>query len=122
MKSKSINFIIPLVVYPLDLMVSLGETDKQLKKALAKTQTEWDDNMTITGTGRFIMNDDWTSIIRTKVFPETPAHFGILQHEIFHAVTNMLDRIGMKFIPLKSDEAYSYLIEYLTVQIYTKML
>ena len=42
MKSKSKNFIIPLVVYPFDVMVSLGETDEQLKKALSKYNVEWE--------------------------------------------------------------------------------
>ncbi len=118
---KSKNFIIPLVIYPLDVMVSLGETDNQLKDSLSKTETEWDDNMTITGTGRFVMNDDWTSIIRTKVYPITTEHYGILQHEIFHAVMVMLDRVGMKFVILKSDEAYAYLIQYLTTKIYEQL-
>lgn len=33
MKKKSLNFIVPLVIYPFDVMVSIAETEGQLEKA-----------------------------------------------------------------------------------------
>ncbi len=121
MKSKSKNFIIPLVVYPFDVMVSLGETDEQLKKALSKYNVEWETFMECEGVGRFILTSKNQSIIRTKNYPKNPDDYGHLQHEIFHIVTHILGRIGMRFILLKSDEAYSYLVGYLTTEIYKKI-
>lgn len=121
MKPKSNNFIIPLVVYPFDVMVSLGETDEQLKSKLKPFGVSWSDDMQCIGIGRFCMNEKNQSIIRLKHYPKTPQDFGCLQHEIFHCVTHLLNRMGMKLILLKSDEAYAYLVGYLTEQIYNKI-
>lgn len=115
------NFIVPLVVFPFDVMVSLGETDEQIKKALGKFDIEWKDEMQCFGQGRFFMTENNQSVIRTKVFPTSCEDYGHLQHEIFHSVTMLLDRIGMVFKPLESDECYAYLIGYLTTEIYKKI-
>jgi len=121
MKSKSKNFIIPLVVYPFDVMVSLGETDDQLKNVLTKLNVEWEDLMKCEGKGRFIMNGKNQSIIRTSFYPKTCEDYGHLQHEIFHAITFIMSRVGMKLKLLQNDEAYAYLICYLTTEIYKKI-
>lgn len=115
------NFVISLVVYPFDVMVSLGESDEELRRSLKKVDTEWEDNMQCTGIGRFYMNDRNQSIIRLSVYPKSNEDYGTLSHEIFHAVTHILDRIGMRLILLKSDEAYAYLTGYLTTEIYKKI-
>ncbi len=120
-KQKSLNFIIPLVVYPFDLMVSLGQTNEQLKNSLSKKDVDWEDNMKIIGRGLFYMNAKNQSILRLDVIPKTPEEYGFLQHEVFHAVTHILNRTGMKMVLMKSDEAYSYLIQYLTSEIYKKL-
>lgn len=121
MKIKSVNFIVPLVVYPFDVMVSFGQTDDELKKSLSKVGGEWDDTMECIGEGRFCMNGKNQSLIRLKNYPTTCEQYGSLQHEIFHAVTRILDRTGLKFKLFISDEAYSYLIGYLTTEIYKKI-
>ena len=118
---KSINFILPLVIYPLDIMVSIAQTDCELRKELIKCGSVWNDIMKCLGDGLYVMTPSNQSLIRIKKYPITPREYGILQHEIFHAVTNIMHRIGMKFIILKSDEAYAYLVQYITEAIYTKM-
>jgi hypothetical protein len=118
MKKKKLNFIIPLIIYPFDVMVSLGQSDKALKADLLKYDIEWDDNIKCVGKGRFVLFFTNQSLIRLSIYPKTFEDYGALQHEVFHCVTMVLDRIGMKFIPRKSDEAYSYLIGYLTTEIY----
>lgn len=119
--SKKANFIIPLVIYPFTIMISLGQTDNELKKSLKKIDNEWDDIMIMDGIGKFCMNKYNQSLIRLWNYPTTCEEYGSLQHEIFHAVTFIFDRIGLKFSLLKSDEAYSYLIGYLTTEIYKKL-
>lgn len=119
MRSK--NFIIPLVVYPFDVMVSLGQTDYELKKALKKFNCEWDDNMICAGAGRFYLNNNNQALIRIWNYPETNEDCGTLSHEIFHIVTHILNRIGMQFKLGTSDEAYSYLVGFLTKEIYNKI-
>lgn len=124
MKHKSLNFIIPLVVYPFDVMVSMGQTDEQLEKILDKylieapdTTWKWHNE---TAQGRFCILSSNQGLIKLRNIPETPVQYGYLQHEIFHYVTHILDRIGMKLILMKSDEAYAYMIGYLTEEIYKR--
>ncbi len=52
--------------------------------------------------------------------PDPEAH-GILAHEIMHATFAILRRSGMKFSQ-KSEEAYTYLAEWITEKIYRKIL
>ena len=120
MKSK--NFIIPLVVYPFDVMVSLNQTDKQLKKELDRFENcEWDDDMKCPGVGRAIITNKNHSIIRLRNYPTTNVDYSHLQHEIFHIVTFVMEKIGLKLCLLKSDEAYAYLIQHLTKEIYDRI-
>jgi hypothetical protein len=62
-----------------------------------------------------------TSILRLRCLPETPEDFGRLAHEVFHIASFVLDRVGMKLKVMASDEAYAYLISYLTEEIYKKI-
>lgn len=124
-KAKSLNFIIPLVIYPFDVMVSVGESEDQLEKTLdkyldAKKEIVWRWHNE-TAVGRFCMFSSNQGLIRLRKLPATPEDYGNLQHEIFHYVTHILDRIGMKLVLMKSDEAYSYMIGYLTKEIYKRL-
>jgi hypothetical protein len=121
MKKKKLNFIIPLIIYPFDVMVSLGQSDKELESELLKYDIEWDDIIKCIGKGRFVLFPNNQSLIRLSICPKTNEDYGVLHHEIFHCTTMILDRIGMKFILQKSDEAYAYLIGYLTTEIYKKI-
>ena len=119
-KMKSHNFIIPLVVYPFDVMVSIGQTDQELKKILKKHGVNTKSGLWKygkNGVGRAVVFETNQTLIRLPRVPKTPKELGSLNHEIFHAVTFIMHRIGMKLIVCKSDEAYAYLIGYLTEQI-----
>lgn len=118
---KSLNFVIPLQVYPFDVMVSMGQTEDQLKRSLKKYNLTYSEGMKLAGTGKYLINDTNQSLIRTLRVPRFPEDYATLQHEIFHAVTYVLDRMGMKLVLRKSDEAYSYLVGYLTEQIYKRL-
>lgn len=121
-KNKKLNLIVPLIVYPFDVMFSFNETDRELKKHLKNYKIEVNDiTLSFTERGRTTMFEGNQTIIRLKSFPTNSEDYGYLAHEIFHAVTIIMDRIGMKFNPFKSDEAYAYLIGYLTQKIYEKL-
>lgn len=124
-KNKSINFIVPLVLYPFDVMVSMGQTDDELEKIFDKYLIKADDITwrwhNETAQGRFCILSSNQGLIKLRKIPQTPEEYGFLQHEIFHYVTHILDRIGMKLILMKSDEAYAYMIGYLTKIIYEKI-
>lgn len=126
MKTKSLNFIVPLVVYPFDVMVSVGETNEQIDKHFKKYNLTAEDVSLATITsptvkGRTVMLSTNQTLIRITEMPKTSRDYANLQHEIFHAVTFVMDRIGMKLVLMESDEAYAYLISYLTEKIYQKI-
>lgn len=117
---KSLNKIIPLVIYPFDVMVSFGESDEQLAKVLNKhgfDLTDVDIAHKEGREGRCTMLHSGQTVLRLYKYPKTPVQYGYLQHEIFHAVEFVMERIGMKLCR-KSDEAYAYLIQYLTTEIH----
>lgn len=122
-KVKSFNVIIPLVVYPFDVMVSAGQTDKELCKELSgkgidveKERELWE-LASPTAPGRTAMFSSGQTLLRLRHFPDTSFDYGCLAHEVFHVVTFIMWKIGMKFKVMKSDEAYAYLVGYLTEQI-----
>lgn len=119
------NFIVSLVVYPYDVMVSIGETDKQLKKRL-ENYAIYDNNIWRYSSPNkcaksAIFSGD-QCLIRIKEKPVSPNDFGNLQHEIFHVVTFVMQRVGMDLKIKVSDEAYAYLIGYITKVVYEKIL
>lgn len=128
-KAKPINFIISLEVYPFDVMVSIGQTDKQLAESLKPydngRMTERDYELckytSDTCLGRAAMFSTNSSILRTRQIPKTANDFGNMAHEVFHVVTFVMHQIGMKLVVMKSDEAYAYLIGYLTENIYKEL-
>lgn len=115
------NHIIKIHLYPFDVMLSMGETDEELKKSLELCNLEfkkkdhgWKRESNAAYAFMFPMGQ---SLIRLRHKPETNIDFGHLQHEIFHVVTFITHRMGIKFTS-SSDECYAYMIEYLTKEIY----
>lgn len=120
------NFIIPLVIYPFDMMFSLGQTDKQLRKTLEKVlhkdafEVAYSDEFlsglnpetTKAGKTLFINGHRQTIIILGK-HPEN----GVVAHEIFHAVEMIMRYLKMP-LTTENDEAYAYLIGYITDEFY----
>ncbi len=128
---KRLNKIIPIGLYPFDLMISFNESDKAVKKALKKFNitpknatetTVFDMDKSKKKTGRMVMFIGKQSIIRLNFMPKLtdPFEMGLLQHEIFHTVGFFMSEIQT---PLVDDthEAYAYLIQYLTKKIYTEL-
>lgn len=119
-KSKSLNIIIPLIVYPFDVMVSIAESDDVLFDKL-KTKgidiTGIDFSHSSSQKGRTIIFRSNQTLIRIYKLGETPEFYGTLAHEIFHAVEFIAEKIGLKLTD-DSDEAYAYLIGYITTEIY----
>lgn len=122
---KSKNFIISLDIYPFDVMISVGEDNKTLFKRLIKcgineNEAKLADYENI-GDARYCLFSTGQSLLRIKSFPKSSKDYGILQHEIFHVASAILYRIGMKLKINTSDEAYAYLIQFLTEKIYSNI-
>jgi len=122
--SKSYNFIVPLVIYDFDIMFSVGESNYQIYKAVEQRLKDedfkifQDDEMLFkmpeTTNGRTVHNlIGGQTIIRLRSKPKNPQGYSVLAHEIFHAVDFIMRHIGITLSP-DSDEAYAYLIGYVT--------
>lgn len=125
MKGK--NFIIPLAIYPFDVMFSAAESDDILFEKLRKTLPVEHHNqiaeyakLKVGGQGRYVMFPNGASLIRLKRLPESAEDKGSLAHEIFHCVEFLMDRIRVKH-KISSSETWAYLIGYLTREIYKKL-
>lgn len=121
------NFIIHLVIYPFDVMVSVDETDAQLVKKLYRFGYKKEDiesllHMPYSTRGRCEILPGNQVVIRFKKQPKLAEQVGVIAHEVFHAVTFILERINIPLDLNTSDEAYAYLIGYLTEEIYRKMV
>lgn len=117
------NFIIPYIIYPFDLMVSFGQNDWQIEQLLKEHNVtyegaEW--QMVQFGNGRCCMFTSGQTLLRLPKKPKTNSDYATLQHEIFHAVEFLFHRIGIKH-SIDCGEAYAYLIGYITEEIYKRL-
>ena len=57
------------------------------------------------------------AIIYGKDFKHINSEYATISHEIFHAVSHVLRNVGIEHTP-DTEEAYAYIIEYLTQEIF----
>lgn len=126
-KEPPAQFIVTMGGYDFDVFVSFGRSLDEVKKTLAAlvdlTDSDTDaltDASKGTLRGRTVMLDDGPLVIAIGEWADEPVHHGWLAHEIFHAVTFLFHRIGMR-LSRKSDEAYAYAIDDLTRRIYEEL-
>lgn len=123
---KKIHFIIPLIIYPFDVVVIMNHTNKEVRKILKKSTHLNDEDIELamfkneTVRGRAALFSNNQTMIRLKNIPSNTKDYGVLQHEIYHVVNYIMNNIGMKLKIGTSDEAYAYLTGYLTEKIYDK--
>lgn len=122
---KSHNFIVPLVVYPFDIMFSVGETDKQLRDAINDRLEDehakvflYDEllfNVPETRKGYTLHNlIGGQTVVR---FKKNKPDIDIVAHEIFHAIEFIFDRIGLPH-SRDTSESWAYAIQYVTKEFY----
>ena len=109
-------FVISCVIFPYDVMILFNLQYPDLEKTL-KRHLPIDVHNEIKA---FDSDYDATTVLFST--GQTCIHFrkktaGVVAHEIFHAVHFILDRLGMK-LTVESGEAYAYLIQYLTNEVY----
>ncbi len=119
---KGHGFVVNLQVYPFDILVWFGSTDsmgKWLKKYLAKEDVEALLSHEFRK-GKCAMLPTGQTVLWLPRVPQDAGDMATLSHEIFHAVCFILDKIGMR-LDDSSEEAYAYLIQYVSKQIYQKI-
>ena len=122
-KRKSKTAIISLEIYPFDVMISFNETNEEFVKTLGKYDSDSGDVELVTldkydkKRGRTVMNEQNQTILRLNFYPVSNSDYAMLVHELFHVTDFVLCRVGVK-LSRKSDEAYAYLLQYLTEKVF----
>lgn len=114
------NKIISIDIYDRDVMVHFGEK-KYLKAKLSKiygNEQASEIVSTISGKekGKSLLLPGGQMVLYMPDFPKDIKGISILAHEIFHITNFTLEEAGIN-LTSDSDEAYSYLIEFLTKKI-----
>ncbi len=112
--------IIPIEIYSRDVMVHFGSR-KKLRKELAKyiPKNESDNisncfaNVSL---GKTAILSGGQIILFMPQPPKSATDYAVLQHEIFHVAFFVLEKAGI-VLNDTCDEAYSYLIQFLTKRI-----
>lgn len=127
MNESGTYFIVNLGIFPFDIMFSVDEPDSVLMKRLRKFGMGDNDILKYfsgceNSNGRTVIFENNTTIVRIMQNKKSNLSIhGTIAHEIFHAVTFILDEIGIKFSIGISDEVYAYTIGYVTEVVYKEL-
>ena len=120
-RKRSLNFIVKNEIYPFDVMFSFGESDINLKKRFKKFGVSegslFEHSLKL---GQCTQFKNGQVLVRMPNIPKTPKDYNTLQHEIFHATTNIMNHIGSK-LDEESEEPWAYFIGFLTQKVYEKL-
>lgn len=124
MKGKKRHILIKGTVWPYDIIVTLGTTQRQFLdyvgknfvNALSKDDIE---SLEFIKKGRTVRLENNAIVLWLKEYPSSPEWFGHLAHEIFHAADMILEQAGVTHTN-DSDEVWAYLIDWITKEIYTQ--
>lgn len=122
-KPTKCNFTVWIELYKTHIVVSLGETDQEIQARMTKNATSQELKELILGPTSMAYCyhfDDRSELIRFRDYPVTNDHFAALAHEISHAANSILDQAGLK-LSGNSEEAWCYLIEFITSKIYEQI-
>ena len=122
---KGKSFIVPLIVYPFDVVMSFSQTDKQVNNLLQGQELEEEEIQAMylsdTTQGRSMIFSTNLCMIRMRDYPDSPLQKGFLAHEIFHIVSFLFWRIKLPLHAKNTGEAYAFLTGYLTEEIYKRL-
>lgn len=122
-KLKSKLFIIHAGTYPYDIVCFFGDDKKPLLQKIKYSLTASEYVEVADATikhGRVYIFQSGVSLLWLPKVPKTIEELGHLNHEIFHAVDEILRRIGIELTG-SSCEAYAYLLEYVSVKIWSEL-
>jgi hypothetical protein len=111
------SVVIEGTIYPFDTFVCWGKDITFFKSSLLEL-FEPEEVKIITEDiaykqGKTLQTASKRSLIWLKTLEDCPTSFSVLNHEIFHCVTNILSTAGLELTD-KSDEAWAYYIGYMT--------
>ena len=122
--NKKRFFLLKGIIYPYDTVVCLGVSKEEILQYMEKNYidslTSEDKDaleMPLNTKGRTLRLKNNAYILWTKYFPVNVEHFETLNHEIFHTSDMMLRKAGLSLSD-DSDEAWAYMIGWMTREIY----
>lgn len=119
---KGYSKIIPIDLYCRDILFVFGDKEylkKSVRRYHNQEQTEkiCDFEVTANSKGRAIYSEEHNAfVVWYPQLPTTAEDFGFFSHEIFHAAHALMISIGANLSD-DSEEAYAYLIGYLTKRV-----
>ena len=125
-----LNFTVPAIIYPFDVMVSLNQTWDEFAKNVVKRFgseiledfTKYQHPYTEGLSYIYVSEGQLACILRLHTFDfNNPKHHGTLAHEVFHITEFVLRKVGCS-LSEHSNEAYSYFNGYLSEKIYENIL
>jgi hypothetical protein len=127
---KPQSFQIFTGVYNRSILVCVNETDEQVKLHLwnlgyvpdateAKRVSELCAPKSVSEAYTYVFNDR-DCLVRLRVEEINPIFHDCVAHELLHVTLAILDHARIK-LGSKSEEAYAYLLGYLTREFYTKL-
>lgn len=120
---------IPVKIYSRSISCAIGYNDVELFPLIDKKLKGWCKNKAelkvikdrVEGCGGLAyMFEGGHLFLWVRSFPENANSIAVLSHEIFHIAEYILDHIGMELC-WKTREAYAYLIEYITREIFENL-
>lgn len=114
------SFVIKNNIYPFDVLISIGQSDEELRKDIYKCVAEDAEGVDKvlglhrTVRARTVMVSTNQTIIR---FIHQPIRPGTIAHEALHAVDFILWKVGLKYSD-DSAEAFNYLLDYIVQNIH----
>lgn len=116
------NFLIDCLIYPSDIVVFVDSSNKEIKKTMCKHGYDDKEISQVLSklkkgvNARCEMMEDGLVFIFLK--SNVKDFYSKVCHESFHATTFILDRVGVKLKLGISDEAYAYLMGFITAEIF----
>lgn len=125
-KNPTIFIRIPLYIYPFNVILSINHTNEQLNTILRKKgikENELELANYEEGAAKYVcFSRNNLALIRMKNLPRSAFDYGALAHETLHVVISIMRVVGMAISDNHgSDEAYTYLMSYLTSQVFLQL-
>lgn len=118
---KPNNFILSLDLYPFDVMVSINQDLKDLKKDLKSVDIN-PKKFRLKSTSIATTYDVGgnRTLIVFRDLANTPQDYGTISHEFFHVIENVFFIINLPHCD-ESSEAWAYALAYLIKKFYLKL-
>ena len=123
---KSLHFVVDIPIYKQTALFVFGCDKKKLAKIVED----------LGGSEKFVLEllsmdkcsgytyqdgDTGKFLVYMPGLPQRASEHGILVHEIFHLVEQIMNRIGMPLVIYTSSEAYAYLIGHISAEVFSRL-